>query len=211
MSHMSHRRITAGQQVSRSENGTLLCPTDVPHIPPQQPGHVPDVPPGTSHCPTIGPGHRPDGTCGTSSGPTSHLAVTAWPAPQPQGVGDAYTPPLSSPMAAHTGMPPGVTVAPERVTGRHPLPPIETPHGVRPCLHPATPPGSRSSWPRSAGTSCRCPRSANGPWPTARPAAPGTVCPPTSRTSAPAWPPAAGATVSALPPPTPKELPSGAP
>ena len=39
---------------------------------------------------------------------------------------------------------------------------------VRPCPYPATRPGSRSPWPRSAGTSCRCPRSANGRSATAR-------------------------------------------
>ena len=45
MSHMSHRRITAGQQAP--ESGTLPCPSDVPHVPPRRPGHVPDVPRGT--------------------------------------------------------------------------------------------------------------------------------------------------------------------
>ena len=104
--------------------------------------------------------------------PIPHLAVTTAPAPQPRGAGDAYTHPPARrrpPMPARL---PARLPPPRRVTGRHPPPPPRRPLEVCPCPHPATRPGSRPAWPRSAGTSCRCPRPANGHSATVPPAAP---------------------------------------
>ena len=116
----------------------------------------------------------------TPNHPASPPGGRGMPTPPPHLA--AATPVPGSPAAPDAGLRP--------VTGRHPRPPPRRPLEVCPCPHPATRPGSRSSWPRSAGTSCRCPRPANGRSATVAPAAPGTASPPTSPAPAPACPPA---------------------
>ena len=95
------------------------------------------------------------------------------------------------------------------MTGRHPPPPIETPTEYahariqRPGPARARPGRARLAHPAAVAGQQTAPRQLPAP------AAPGTASPPTSRTHAPAWPRAAGATASAPPPPTPAASPPG--
>ena len=157
-------------------------PADVPHVPPRRPlmslmshlGHstVPPSPRSTARWDMwditrarFSPGRHPYRG-------------------QPPGGGGCLHPALAGRGSAGSGTPPGVGCGPRLVTGRHPPPPARPPRSP-PCPLSATRPGSRSTWPRSAGTSCRCRPPANGPWATARPAAPSTAPRPTSPDACP--------------------------
>ena len=187
MSHMSHRRITAGHRARKVGH----CP-----VPPMS--HM-SHPRGPAMSLMSHMGHSTVPPSAQVSGPMGHVGrhpgpFLTWLLP-PGGPrspvhtperGDACTPPAQ----LVDGRP--YRRACQRHcrprgegTGRHPPPPIET-HGVRACPHPATRAASRSTWPRSAGTSCRCPRPASARSATVAPAGPGTASPPTWLAHAPA-------------------------
>ena len=101
MSHMSHRRITAGQRPRKVGH----C-----HVPPMSHMSHPGGPVmslmshmGHSTVPPSAQVSSPMGHVGHHPGPFLTWLSPPQPAPQPRGAGDAYTPPPSSPTAADTG------------------------------------------------------------------------------------------------------------